>query len=148
MNTTDTSINTDPSTAIANKSGVEKNYYLIRTRPNIPLKDGVVGVGWVDADFSKHADAEAIFDCLFKVWGHRPGRNASQIRRFKGVRKGDLVVVPHGRSVAIGTARGVELYDDRYLSHSSQTPRRNNRSLGPAATLGDKRNPTKKRIAG
>jgi restriction system protein len=113
MNTSNTPINNEPSTATENNSGSDKHYYLIRSRRSIPFEDGVVGVGWVDAEFCKHADGEAIIQKLKQEWGRDVGRSANQIRRFKAIRKGDIIVVPSWGTIAIGIATGEESYDPK-----------------------------------
>lgn len=42
------------------------------------------------------------------------GRNSNQIRRFKSIRAGDVVVVPYWGTLAVGIATGEALYDGNY----------------------------------
>jgi restriction system protein len=117
MNSSVLPVNNESSEAVMNNGNEGKNYYLIRSCRNIPFEDGVVGVGWGDTEFCQHADAEAIIRHLIDDEGYDlDGRGANQIRRFKAIRKGDIIVVPFWGSVAIGAATGQELYDSKYYN--------------------------------
>lgn len=85
--------------------------YLIRSARCIPLESGLVGIGWCDMPFKEYVDADALLDAMRNAdWDL--GRQSNQIRRFKDIRRGDLVVVPWWGTVAIGEATGEEIYDD------------------------------------
>jgi restriction system protein len=95
----------------------ERNYYLVRSCRNIPFEDGVVGVGWDDMAFHEFSDAEALIEHMVAT-GWNLGRNSNQIRRFKSIRQGDVVVVPYWGTVAIGIAKGEEHYDEKYYDQN------------------------------
>ena len=89
----------------------ERRYYLVRSCHTIPLNTGWAGMGWDDIPFADFNCAEDIIKDIVEVkkWGI--GRRANQIRRFKKIAKGDVVVVPRGGTIVIGLATGEEQYD-------------------------------------
>ena|ERR1700736_1090592 len=88
-----------------------KNYYLFRSCRGVPLEDGVVGMGWDNVKFCEFDNAEEII----KDIGLDVGRRANQIRRFKAIRRDDVLVVPYlGGTVALGEAVGEELNNPTY----------------------------------
>lgn len=91
----------------------DRNYYLVRSCRQIPLKDQVVGVGWDDMNFTDFPDAESL---LQNMWDNDwdIGRNNNTIRRFFNISIGDLVVVPWWGTIAIGQALGERHYDETY----------------------------------
>lgn len=91
-----------------------KHYYLVRSCRAIPPEADVVGIGWDDIRFCDFPDAEAIIKDITEVRQWSIGRRANQIRMFKRIHKGDVVVVPFGGSAAIGVAVGEELHDPKY----------------------------------
>ncbi|EDY84863.1 hypothetical protein VDG1235_4497 [Verrucomicrobiia bacterium DG1235] len=97
-----------PTTALP-----ERTYLLVRSCRQIPLNDQVVGIGWDDVNFSDFPDAEIL---LKQMWddGWETGSNTNTIRRFCGLSKGDLVVVPWWGTIAIGEAVGEATYNSRF----------------------------------
>src|ERR1700730_18607631 len=92
-----------------------KKYYLFRSCRGIPLENDVVGMGWDEVKFCEFDDAEQIIQNISQVKEGNVGRRANQIRRFKSIRKDDVVVVPYiGGTVAIGFPVGNELHDPKY----------------------------------
>lgn len=101
----------------------ERGYYLVRSCRSIPLQDGLVGYGWDDIVFCEKTANDIIGEIARKGWS--VGRQANQIRRFKGIQTEDLIVVPWwGGSVAIGTAAEGEQYDRRYHGKDGCNQRR------------------------
>jgi restriction system protein len=104
---------------------VDRNYYLFRSCPNIPLKDDVVGMGWDDLNFCEFDNADEIIRDIVQVRKWNIGRKANQIRRFKAIRKGDVLVVPYrGSTVAIGEAMGEELKNPVYCGQDGSNQQR------------------------
>ena len=93
---------------------LSKNYYLVRSNRGIPLDDNVVGMGWDDIHFCDFDNAEEIINEIVNVNGWNIGRRSNQIRRFKGIKKLDILVVPWWGAVVIGIATGEEKFDERY----------------------------------
>lgn len=97
----------DPATMPDNHE--ERRHYLVRSCRSIPLEHGFVGYGWDDIRFCDK-NAEEIIREIVKQGPI--GRQASQIRRFKGIREEDVMVVPWwGGTVAIGVASDDEKDD-------------------------------------
>ncbi len=86
-----------------------RRYYLFRSNRSIPLKNNVVGYGWDQVRFTNFKDAEAIINYI----GPSIGRYGNAVRRFKAIKKGDLIVVPYHGSIVIGLATGEEVYDEK-----------------------------------
>lgn len=107
----------------------ERKYYLVRSCREIPFADGVVGVGWDWKIFKDFPDAEAL---LRQMKPEDLGRRANQIRRFKAIRKGDVIVVPYSwGAAAICEALGEENYDLRYYDKWGCNQQRVRFPLGP-----------------
>ncbi len=85
------------------------NYHLVRSCRQIPFEKDVIGVGWDDHNFSDYADVEELIKAIDKDYGI--GRRANQVRRFKGIKKGDIILVPTWGAVAIARAEDEETYD-------------------------------------
>lgn len=92
----------DPQT---NPNTRERSYHLFRS-PSALIEQGVVGYGWNQV--FKDADAEAIIRDI----GVHIGRHGNQIRRFKSIQEGDLLVVPYLGGITIGKAKGIERRDE------------------------------------
>ncbi|HEX5398948.1 MAG TPA: restriction endonuclease [Verrucomicrobiae bacterium] len=113
MNTSDTPANNETSKSMETSGSGEKSYYLIRSCRAIRLEDGVVGIGWDGVEFRKHTDVEALIRHMTET-GENVGRRANDIRRFKSIRKGDIIVVPLWGTFAVGVAKGEDFYDSNY----------------------------------
>jgi restriction system protein len=85
----------------------ERKYILVRSKID-PDTSSVVGIGYGDVPFNKYSSADEIISEINKLYP--VGRRANQIRRFKGIRKGDVIVVPLYRSIALGIAEDKEIY--------------------------------------
>lgn len=83
-----------------------RSYHLFRSPAAIPLEQGVVGYGWPQV--FKGRDAETIIRDI----DTHIGRHGNQIRRFKSIREGDLLVVPCHGGIAVGRALGREKRDE------------------------------------
>ncbi len=100
-------------------SCLNRSYYLVRSSRSIPLESGLVGVGWDDLPFKNHPSADALINQMLSS-GWDLGRSANQIRRFKSIKKGDLIVVPIWGAVAIGEALGEEVHNDDEPYYSNE----------------------------
>ncbi len=83
------------------------SYYLVRT-PNVLVERGVVGHGWDGFDFQAYENAQQIIDKIGSVIG----RHANRIRMFKGIKEGDLILVPLPSAFVVGKAKGKEVRDE------------------------------------
>lgn len=83
----------------------ESRCYLVRTEREFVNKD-IVAIGWSWVDFTQHTNANEIISVI----GQHIGRWGNQIRRFVGMKQGDVVVVPLYKSVAIGIATDEMFY--------------------------------------
>jgi restriction system protein len=95
-----------------------RNYFLFRSCREIPLESGLVGMGWDDIKFNEFETAEDIIKDITQVRGWNIGRRSEQIRKFKRIRKDDLIVVPYWGTAVIGVALGEEVYDPRFYNKS------------------------------
>jgi predicted Mrr-cat superfamily restriction endonuclease len=86
--------------------------YLVRTELDF-VNNGVVAVGWSKVNFSNFPNAEDLIKEVEKV--SKIGRRANQIRRFVGMKEGDMVIIPLSRSVAIGfVENNATFYSENY----------------------------------
>ena len=121
---------TESSVTIASSVGTprpeNRKYYLVRSSKSLPLESGLVGVGWDDfpfKDFGSNGD-ELVEAMRAANWDL--GRSSNQIRRYKDIKAGDLIVVPTWGAVAIGEATGEEVFDDSepYCSNNGSNQHR------------------------
>ncbi|MHC4270653.1 MAG: restriction endonuclease [Planctomycetota bacterium] len=89
----------------------DRKYYLVRTDRDLAEKS-IVGIGWSDFNFSNYSDTEKLIKDIDKGCGI--GRAGNQIRRFIGIAKGDIIIVPLLWSVVIGEAKEGIFYDKNY----------------------------------
>jgi restriction system protein len=96
---------------------IEKRYYLVRTEREFVNRERIA-IGWSWIDFTQYDNANEI---IAKI-GKHIGRSANQIKRFVGVKQGDIVIVPLYKSVAIGIATDTKLYssEDERKDRSNQ----------------------------
>lgn len=85
----------------------ESRCYLVRTEREFVNKE-LVAIGWSWVNFTEHEDANKIISKM----GNHIGKAGNQIRRFVGMKQGDIVVVPLHKSVAIGIATDKILYSE------------------------------------
>ncbi|HWL51906.1 MAG TPA: restriction endonuclease [Chthoniobacteraceae bacterium] len=92
----------------------QRSYYLIRSCKKIPFENEVVGIGYGEMEFHRYQDGDAIIKEAPNKITWSLGRRANQIRRFKAIRKGDVIVFPFNDTMVIGIAKGEECYDPTY----------------------------------
>lgn len=84
--------------------------------------NSVVAVGWSDFDFSKYQNEEGVrqivfnsaMSCLYNGNKRLSSKNANQAARFKGIKSGDYIIVPHGAEIALAEAGEEEIYSEKY----------------------------------
>ncbi len=85
------------------------NVFLFRSSRNTNLlESGRVGVGWCDFDLSQPLN-EIYSEMDKHNWAR--GNHRSQIKRFKEIKKGDLLIVPDAGVCYIGEANGEYFYN-------------------------------------
>ena len=90
---------------------MERNYYMVRIKDNrfdLAESKGVVGIGWSEYDFSTMSveDVDVITDVSIST----KKRNA--IKRFIGIQKGDIIIVPHWNCIWLAEASDKHIYDE------------------------------------
>lgn len=83
------------------------------------LGKSVVAMGWSRIDFSKLPDENAVADavrelCKRNNWinnANQLGKALAEVKRFKGIKSGDRILVPYHDSVCLATGTGKEQYD-------------------------------------
>lgn len=81
------------------------------------FRNNVVAVGWSDVDFTAYESADtlvqAVMDDYYDDGTTAPqvvGKRNNEVRRFKGIRKGDHIIVPYLNSVRLAIACGEERF--------------------------------------
>ncbi len=99
---------------------MESNYYMVRILENqfdIAEKNSVVAVGWSDWNIYKMSEEEIRKEIggAYDSWGASPqlrGRKINEILRFRSIKKGDYILVPHWNSVWFAVAESEFYYDE------------------------------------
>ncbi len=78
----------------------------------------IVAVGWSKIDFSAISSAETVVDQVWQAYykdGHVApqvvGKKKNEVRRFKGLRKDDRILIPHWGDIHIAIATGRERFN-------------------------------------
>lgn len=87
---------------------IQENIYLTRS-PSELVEDNLAGYGWPQVDFSQAETTEELLG-FFAEKKIDLGRQRNQIIRFFSISKGDIIVVPIHRAIAIGYATGTKSY--------------------------------------
>lgn len=103
----------------------ERNYYMIRAMKgtqehyDVFFKRGRVAVGWSGVNFSEidnpndlaekvkvnyYSDREEYAPSRVGIW-------LNEVRRFKGIKEGDIIIVPVPKGITIAEACNKEIYD-------------------------------------
>lgn len=90
---------------------------LVRS-PQELVNKGYVGYGWSKVNFSNFSDVISLLDKIKKVYGGY-GRRANQVKRFFGLEKDDIVIIPLNKSIAIGRVKGSKTYDKSYVKREN-----------------------------
>lgn len=87
---------------------------------DIFFKNDVVAVGWSRVDFTKFNSIEKLVREVERVYYSNgetapqvAGKKKNEVRRFKSIKKGDKVIVPHWGSVCLAVAQEKEIYDEK-----------------------------------
>lgn len=87
----------------------EPKFYLLRSPYELPIQN-LAGYGWPQVNFSKENSVESLLN-QFKEKSLDIGRQTNQIKRFFSIKKGDIIVVPLPRAIALGYATGERFYE-------------------------------------
>jgi len=82
---------------------------LVRSSKDL-IKDGLIGYGWKNVDFSQYKTTKELFDVGFK--GIDMGRKKIQIKNYFELKINDIVIVPVGGAIAVGIIEDeTKIYD-------------------------------------
>ena len=98
---------------------VKKKYWMVRTHtcPGEFAGKGLVGLGWSGINICpgiSTASEEEIFDQLAELYNcdSISGKSKGEIRRFRSIGKGDVIVVPCYKGYYLGVSTGEYFYDE------------------------------------
>jgi restriction system protein len=107
-----------------NMSHTQHQYLLVRAMGQTPAEfevffdNGVVAVGWSNANFSKVVDPTTLVarvkDAYYEGSSTAPqvvARKLNEVRRFKNIRPGDRIIVPYYSTLRLAIAEEDELFD-------------------------------------
>jgi len=75
-------------------------YFLVRTKRDL-VEKGVIGIGWSRVNFSDFSTGKDLIKSI-QTNNYKIPRSKPAILRFFGLKKGDIIVVPLVKSIAIG----------------------------------------------
>ncbi|MBN2825624.1 MAG: hypothetical protein JXQ76_09885, partial [Campylobacterales bacterium] len=87
-----------------------QNILLVRS-PSELIALEQVGYGWSGINFSEYSSDTEVINAI-KTKGWSLGRKANMIKRFFNLKKGDIVVLPFSKSIAIAEVEGTKSYDE------------------------------------
>lgn len=99
---------------------MERNCYMVRIQNNqfnLAEQKSVVAVGWSDWNLSQMTEQEIIRQVgkAYDEWCCVPqlrGRKIKEIIRFKSIKKGDYILVPHWNNIWLAVAGEEFIYDE------------------------------------
>lgn len=108
---------------------MERNYYMVRAMFSREkdfeefFKKSVVAVGWSNVDFTQYTSVEALRDAVnAEYYQNRSkaaqviSKNLNEVERFKNIKKGDFIIVPHYSGIVLAEAEKDEIYcDDNWV---------------------------------
>ncbi len=105
---------------------MNKGYYLIRAMSqsqedfDVFFENNVTAVGWSEVNFSQFDDVDLlvnkVYEEYYKNGDSAPqviGKKKNEVRRFKGIKKNDRLVIPYWGSICLAEAETGELYSDQ-----------------------------------
>lgn len=118
--------------AVEKGKGMDKGYYLVRAMSqsqedfDVFFENNVVAVGWSKVNFSQCKNSDLLIkevgEYYYSDSGSAPqviGKKKNECRRFKGMKKGDRIVVPFLGAICLAEVEKEELYSqlDQDLSN-------------------------------
>ena len=101
---------------------MENKIVLVRSSRGL-IEKGYVGYGWKAVEFNKYGTAKELIETGFKSNNIPIGRKRKQITLFHSIKEDDIVVVPVGGAIAIGTGTN----DPKVYEVDPDIPYSNNR---------------------
>jgi restriction system protein len=96
---------------------MNRKIVLVRS-PRELIENGQIGYGWAGLRFSDYKTIEKLLGEGIKNSGYKVGRKTKQIKRYFGLEKGDLVIVPVSGAIAIAVVDGEKTYkEDAAVKH-------------------------------
>lgn len=86
------------------------NIMMVRC-PRFVLDKGFIGYGWDRVDFSKFDNENDLIKQFSQQYPNGIGRHTNNIKRYYNLKKGDIVIVPLFKSIAIGVVDGEKKFD-------------------------------------
>lgn len=85
-------------------------FLMIRSKASIIEKD-FVGYGWKKVDFSKCETVNQVIQQINDKYENGIGRKTNSVKRYYNLAKGDVVIVPLTKAIAIGIVNGNKSFD-------------------------------------
>lgn len=103
-----------------------RNYYMVRAQGSKEedfkefFDKNIIAVGWSNVDFSKENDINKLRDLVNeKYYNNRISpyisKKLNEIERFKGIKKGDYIIIPFYSSIVIAEAEDLEKYESNAI---------------------------------
>lgn len=102
---------------------MKKGYYLVRAMSqsqsdfDVFFENNVVAVGWSKVDFSQFDDVDSLVNKVREKYYENGesapqviGKKKNEVRRFKGIKEGDRIVIPFWGAICLAEAEKDELY--------------------------------------
>ena len=89
-----------------------KKYLMVRS-PEKLINENKIGYGWKQINFSAHNDTKTVIQEIIEKNGSI-GRMTNQVKNYFEIKKGDIVIVPVGKKIAIAQVKGTKYYDDLF----------------------------------
>ena len=114
---------------------MDRNYFMVRAMSSKEehfkafFDNSVVAVGWSDIDFSKENTAAELRQKVYERYHQNTAKTSSnvsrqlnEVERFKGIKKGDIIIVPYYSYITIAEAEDREIYseEDKKLDLANQ----------------------------
>jgi len=111
-------------------------YYLVRAQTQSPedfdifLKNDVVAVGWSEVDFTKYVIDDLVKEVEKTYYSNKNsipqvvGKKKNEVRRFKGIKRGDCIIVPYPGAICLAKAEEQELYSSKHCDNDLANQRK------------------------
>lgn len=102
---------------------MERKYLMVRAMSSQQehfdefFKNGVVAIGWKNVKFIEFEKKETLREKVKEVYfpqknGPKVGMKLNECMRFKGIEKGDYIIIPYYSGIALAVAQGEEWYSE------------------------------------
>lgn len=93
-------------------------FVMVRSPISTVEKD-CIGYGWAKIDFSIHENVKQVIQQINEKYEDGIGRHGNKVRRFFNLTKGDIVIVPLPKAIAIGVVDGKKSFDSSLAKNRS-----------------------------